>query len=518
MLIIVIAAGAAMVLYSSILILFSDTPKQRVKNRLNKLAENVELEYIHDAVLNEKKKQRKVKKKPRLISRRFEDSLAMAGIHISAQEFVTLWICLTLGPGLVGSLMDMELIAVLGICVVGFAIPPIMVQRSRARQQQLFNKQLGESLTIMSNCMRSGYSFQQAMQSISKGMQPPISTEFGRVVREINYGATLEQALGNMAQRVDNADFSLLISAVITSTQVGANLSEILDTISETVTDRIRLREEVRVFSAQGRMSGLIIGLLPVAVILFLMILNPDYILDFVNHPLGKILLIASVFLEAMGFFLINRIVDIKPGCVATAVRTVNPTANGWTGNSIALDMPSFRSFEKAMSSMPGYVVISGDVVGKKDGGFGELLETAATQYTAQGGSLNTLYARGLCIHITGSLTFLGNKATTYYADYPITLVVDGSIDLNGAPLGSGGDAPLCIMSKSGDITVNGGGETMTGILFAPNGNVTLNGSDACFVGRIVAQNIRKTGGKITVTYREDVDRFLPTTKVHLIA
>lgn len=115
-----------------------------------------------------------------------------------------------------------------------------------------------------------------------------------------------------MAQRVDNADFNLLISAVITSTQVGANLSEILDTISETVTDRIRLREEVRVFSAQGRMSGLIIGLLPVAVILFLMILNPDYILDFVNHPLGKILLIASVFLEAMGFFLINRIVDIK--------------------------------------------------------------------------------------------------------------------------------------------------------------------------------------------------------------
>ena len=73
----------------------------------------------------------------------------------------------------------------------------------------------------------------------------------------------------------------------------------------------------------------------------------------------------------------------LSPGCVATAVRTVNPTANGWTGNSIALDMPSFRSFEKAMSGMPGYVVISGDVVGKKDAGFAELLETAATQYTA---------------------------------------------------------------------------------------------------------------------------------------
>lgn len=312
MLIVVIAASAAMVLYSSILILFSDTPRQRVKARLNKLAENVELEYIHDAVLNEKKKRRKGKVKPRLVSRRFEDSLAMAGIHISAQEFMALWCCLTLGPGLAGLLLNMELVAVLGICVVGFAIPPIMVQRSRSKQQQLFNKQLSESLTIMSNCMRSGYSFQQAMHSVSKEMQPPISTEFGRVVREIHYGATLEQALNNMAQRVGSKDFDLLVSAVITSTQVGANLSEILDTISETITDRIRLREEVRVFSAQGRMSGIIIGLLPVVVLLFLMVLNPTYLTDFINHPIGKVLLIASVFLEAIGFFLINRIVDIK--------------------------------------------------------------------------------------------------------------------------------------------------------------------------------------------------------------
>ena len=208
----------------------------------------------------------------------------------------------------------------------------------------------------------------------------------------------------------------------------------------------------------------------------------------------------------------------LSPGSVATAVRNVNPAANGWTGNSIALDMPFFSSFEKAMSSMPGYVMISGDVTVKKNGGFGELVDTAVAQFEAQGGSTHTLYSKGLCIHITGSLTFLGNNASTYYADFPITLVVDDSIDLNGAPLNSNADSSLYIMSSSGDITVNGGGETFTGILFAPNGNVTLNGNDANIVGQIVAQNIRKTGGKITVTYQEDIDRFLPTTKVHLIA
>lgn len=308
----IIAAGAAACLYCLILILFSDTPKQRIKRRLDRLAENVELEYIRDAVLNEKRKQRKSKTRSRLISARFEDNLAMSGIQINAREYVAVWVLLTLGPGLVGFLIDLDLIAVLGICVIGFAIPPVIVQRSRARQRQLFDKQLGESLTIMGNCMRSGYSFQQAMQSISREMPPPVSTEFGRVVREINYGATLEQALDHMVQRVNSKDFELLTSAVITSAQVGANLSEILDTISETITDRLRLREEVRVFSAQGRMSGIIIGLLPVAVILFLMILNPSYMADFIQHPLGKLLLIASVFLELTGFFFINRIVDIK--------------------------------------------------------------------------------------------------------------------------------------------------------------------------------------------------------------
>ena len=312
MLIGVISLCAAIVLYSSVLVMFGKPAKEQVKKRLDKLAENVELEYIHDAVINEKKKDRKNKKKPRLISSRFEDSLAMSGIKLSAQEYVIFWGVLTIGPGLVGSLLNLELVAILGLCIIGFAIPPVMVQRSRTQRQQLFNKQLGESLTVMSNCMRSGYSFQQAMSSIAREMQPPISTEFARVIREMNYGTPMEQALNNMVARVQNKDLELLISAVITSTQVGANLSEILDTIAETVNDRIRLREEVRVLSAQGRMSGFIIGLLPVFVIVFLMVVNPTYFTDFAKHPVGKIMLVAGGVMELMGFFVISRIVDIK--------------------------------------------------------------------------------------------------------------------------------------------------------------------------------------------------------------
>lgn len=313
MTIIIIALCIGLIIYSLILLLFSNSPKERVKKRLDNLAGGMELEFIHEAVLSEKKKDRKIKRKTNMvISKRFEDSLALSGIKLSAQEYISIWVALTLCPGILCTLLGMNFIAILGLSIIGFAIPPSMVKRSKNKRQQLFNKQLGESLTIMGNCMRSGYSFQQAMGSIAQEMQPPISTEFARVVKEINYGTSMEQALNNMVNRVENKDLELLISAVITSTQVGANLSEILDTISETVTDRIKMREEVQVLSAQGRMSGLIIGLLPVGIILFLMVINPTYISDFAAHPTGKLMLIASVFLEITGFAVINKIVDIK--------------------------------------------------------------------------------------------------------------------------------------------------------------------------------------------------------------
>ena len=312
MLIPVIAAASGAIIYALVVLILGNSPKEAVKKRLNKLAENVELEYVHEAVLSEKKKKRKEKKKARIVSKTFEENLALSGIALSAQEYMILWVSLTVGPGLIGALIGLQSIAVIGLCIVGFVIPPFLVKRSKNKRQLLFNKQLGESLTVMSNCIRSGYSFQQALASVAKEMPPPISTEFSRVVREINYGVGMEEALDNMVARVKNKDLELLVSAVKTSLQVGANLSEILDTISGTVTDRIALREEVRVCSAQGRISGIIIGLLPAAMFVFLMIVNPDYLMGFINNSIGQIMLVISVILEALGFLLINKIVDIK--------------------------------------------------------------------------------------------------------------------------------------------------------------------------------------------------------------
>lgn len=204
-------------------------------------------------------------------------------------------------------------------------------------------------------------------------------------------------------------------------------------------------------------------------------------------------------------------------GSIATAVRNVIPSTSGWNANSIALDMPSYRSFESALKGITPMVEFGGNVTKNSKGGFNELISEALARYREMAGNSSSYLYEGLYIHISGNLTFNGHNSTVYKANFPIILIVDGNIDLNGAPIESTRDYPLAIMSKGGDITVNGGGATYTGILYAPKGDITLNGNNANFQGMIVGENIRKSGGKIVVSYYKGADKYLPTTKVHLI-
>ncbi len=204
-------------------------------------------------------------------------------------------------------------------------------------------------------------------------------------------------------------------------------------------------------------------------------------------------------------------------GVNATAVGNVNPSGSGWINNSIAIDMPNISSFDKTLNEMQELVEFSGSKSYGKDA-FGELINEAVLKYKQQMGNSNTDYlTNGLFIYINGSLTFRGKSQSTYNPTFPVTVVVKGDIDLNGANLGGTNNTPICIMSEMGDITVNGGGAEFNGIIFAPSGDVTINGNDAVFSGSIIAQNIIKNGGKITVSYNENADDYLPLTKVHLI-
>lgn len=188
----------------------------------------------------------------------------------------------------------------------------VFVQRRIAKRLNNFQRQLADCLSLVANSLRAGFSFLQTMEIISREMEPPMSTEFERVMRDTSLGKSLDEALHDMDERVGSADFSLVVTAVLIQQQVGGNLATILDTIRSTITERIRIRREVNTLTAQGKMSGIVLACIPVALALFFYISSPEYLTPLLTTDIGKIAIIGTVFLVIVGFIIIRKIVDIK--------------------------------------------------------------------------------------------------------------------------------------------------------------------------------------------------------------
>ena len=179
------------------------------------------------------------------------------------------------------------------------------------RREAAFTNQLGDCLMMVANAMRAGFSFLQAMDLIAKEMEPPISDEFKHVMRDISLGASVERALVDMDKRVGSSDFSLVVTAVLIQQQVGGDLAHILDTISDTIQDRIRMRREVRTLTAQGRMSGWVLAILPFGLGALISAMNPSYLEPLFTEKIGQIAIGMAIVMVLIGFFVIQRIVDI---------------------------------------------------------------------------------------------------------------------------------------------------------------------------------------------------------------
>lgn len=244
-------------------------------------------------------------------TKQIEEELGRADIPLRADEYLAIWILAALGPGTLMYMSTGNLFLSLLLYLLGILIPPTMVKSARKKRQKRFTGQLNDSLSIMSNSLRAGFSFMQALDLVSKEMPNPISKEFARTFREINYGTSTEEALQNLVKRVDSDDIDLLVTAVLIQRQVGGNLAEVLDNISYTIRERIRIQGEIRTLTAQGRISGWIIGLIPPILILMLLILNPSYMKPLFATQAGLIMLAGGVIGELIGIILINRIVTI---------------------------------------------------------------------------------------------------------------------------------------------------------------------------------------------------------------
>ncbi len=251
--------------------------------------------------------------------------LARADLKLKVSEYIMFWAACTVGVPAIMFLLS-PLFPALGNPlflliggVVGFFIPRVWLARRKAGRLNAFNKRLADTITLIANALRAGSSFLQAIEMVVRETQPPISTEFGRVIREVNLGLAFDDALANMVRRVRSDDLELMATAITIQHQVGGNLAEILDSIAFTIRERVRIEGEIRTLTAQQRMSGYVVGFLPIGLagLLFIiapkfmepMFLNPPSVLGL---PLGVVILFIGGFFMFLGFMAIRRIVDIE--------------------------------------------------------------------------------------------------------------------------------------------------------------------------------------------------------------
>ncbi len=198
--------------------------------------------------------------------------------------------------------------------VVGAFAPRFYIKRQQKQRLQKFNDQLSDMLNLMVNGLRAGYSTMQAMEAISKELPAPICDEFRRVVQEMQIGIPMETALENLLRRIPSEDLDFVVTAINVQREVGGNLSEILDNISFTIRERVRIKGEVRVLTSQVRTSGSVLSLIPFFLTLILWFLNPDYLLSVTEGgPLCTAAIVCVVLgLIGSSYFIMMRIADIE--------------------------------------------------------------------------------------------------------------------------------------------------------------------------------------------------------------
>jgi len=251
----------------------------------------------------------------RTFGKKWRQQLARADLKLTVAEFAALHVVAMIGFFMAGFLIlaPGNLVFAIIAGFIGFFAPRMYVSRATGQRLIRFEQQLPDTLGLWVNALRSGFSVLQAMEAISKDAPEPTATEFKRVVQEVQLGIDMEEALEHLLARVESEDLDLVVTAVNIQREVGGNLAEILDVISNTVRERIKLKGEIRVLTSQGRFTGYLISALPIALALFLMVINPHYMGNlFENRMCGWPMLGIGLALIGMGTAIIQKIVDIE--------------------------------------------------------------------------------------------------------------------------------------------------------------------------------------------------------------
>ncbi len=242
-------------------------------------------------------------------SRAIAMELARANIPMKPSEFLLL----AIGAGAVGMLLGISishnLIAGVMSGILGAYLPRWYLIRREQKRLKEFHNQIPDILSLMTSALRAGYGLNHAMKMVVNEMPPPASEEFGRVIREINLGVGVSESFQHLVDRTKNKDMELIVTAISIQHEVGGNLGDILENISETIRERVRIRGEIQVMTAQQRMSGYVLTALPFLLGLALMLINPDYMMGMFQPGWPILMPIAALVMMGVGYLVMRAII-----------------------------------------------------------------------------------------------------------------------------------------------------------------------------------------------------------------
>ncbi|MEN8144370.1 MAG: type II secretion system F family protein [Gemmatimonadota bacterium] len=235
-----------------------------------------------------------------------------AGSPWSVSTFLMLSAGLALGIGLTLMLMRFHIIFVVLGALVAMMIPLIRLRRQRTRRFRDFEEQFPEAIDLLGRSIRAGHAFATGLQVVAEESPDPIGAEFRQIFDEQKFGLPLEDSLLSLTDRIDMVDTRIFVTAVLIQREVGGNLAEILDKIAYTIRERFMILRQLRVYTAQGRMTGYLLSGLPIAVGFVIFLLNPEYMAVLFEDSVGRVMLVAAGVMQLVGALIIRRIIDIE--------------------------------------------------------------------------------------------------------------------------------------------------------------------------------------------------------------
>lgn len=243
--------------------------------------------------------------------KKLEIELMKADMVITVEELLIVKILSASAFAFLAFAVFRDLIIIIIVYVLIWNVPSFIIAKRKKDRIKLFDSQLNEGITIISNALKAGYSFLQAIAVVSEETCDPFSKEFKKLLKEMSLGISEEDALRNMLSRIESEDLRLVINVILIQKDIGGNLSEILDNISETIRERQKIKNELKTLTAQGRLSGVILILMPIFLGITIYLFNTEYIMLLFTTSIGLAMVSGAVISEFLGVLMIKKIINI---------------------------------------------------------------------------------------------------------------------------------------------------------------------------------------------------------------